>query len=552
MSSENDQTYPPLKIPTIAGGETSIPLQTESPLFIVGPNGSGKSALLQHIVFTHAIFKIRRVAAHRQTSINPNNRALTPHSRKDFEVQSQAREHTDEARWRDHDSQQRLAAVFYDLLMEEAAIDRAIASGVRENPCSGSALANENESLFDRLNSLLSLATLKIQLERSHDGEILARHEDAGEPYPIAEMSDGERNAAIIGATVITVEEGTILQIDEPERHLHRSIIEPFLTALFDKRPDCAFIISTHELALPMANPLARVLMLRSCERGSNNSWAWDVDLLEPNVGLPEVLRIAVLGSRRKILFTEGDATSPKSRDLPIYRVLFPDISVVPCGGSSQVRNAVDGLRGAQEFHHAEVFGLIDSDGREQDDDWVINLRRRGVFALDVYAVESLYYNTDSLDAVAGWQAKSQELDPGCLKDAALEAAFKALNKTGVAEDMAAKRIQLRIKDQLVSKAPTFEEIKDGVNPQFQIQVDKSFQTELENFNELLRSREFDQLVARYPLTDDVFAKIATSLKFQNRHDYERVLIVRIGKDEALALKLRNRIGPLSNVLCRQ
>ena len=63
------------------------------------------------------------------------------------------------------------------------------------------------------------------------------------------------RNAAIIAATVLTVEPETVLLIDEPERHLHRSIIEPFLSALFDRRQDCAFIVSTHEIALPRCQP---------------------------------------------------------------------------------------------------------------------------------------------------------------------------------------------------------------------------------------------------------------------------------------------------------
>ena len=173
------------------------------------------------------------------------------------------------------------------------------------------------------------------------------------------------------------------------------------------------------------------------------------------------------------------------------------------------------------------------------------------MFALDVYAVESLYYNIDSLNAVACWQTEAQGLGPGCLKDAALEAAFKALSKPGVAKEMAARRCQLRIEDQLVSHAPAWKAIKDGVDPQ--ITLDNPFQSELEKFNELVRTREFDQLVARYPLKKSgVFDAITRSLKCQNSGDYERVLIVRIRNDEALAQKLRHRIGPLSNALCPQ
>ena len=219
-------------------------------------------------------------------------------------------------------------------------------------------------STFVQLNDLLALGTLLIDLEKSNDEEILAKHRRSKASYSIAQMSDGERNAAIIGATVLTVDPGTVLLIDEPERHLHRSIIVPFLAALFAKREDCTFIISTHELALPAANPAAGVLMVRSCEWKGNRVEGWDIDLLGPNAQLPEDLRLAILGSRRKVLFFEGTGTS---LDLPIYNALFPDISVVAVGTSTDVQRAVEGMRGSQNLHHVEAYGLIDRDGHSQE-----------------------------------------------------------------------------------------------------------------------------------------------------------------------------------------
>ena len=42
-----------------------------------------------------------------------------------------------------------------------------------------------------------------------------------------AELSDGERNALLIGSDVLTTEPNSLIILDEPERHLHRSIISP-------------------------------------------------------------------------------------------------------------------------------------------------------------------------------------------------------------------------------------------------------------------------------------------------------------------------------------
>ena len=126
------------------------------------------------------------------------------------------------------------------------------------------ALAGNAPSPFDQINDLLTRATFAIRLENSNDEEILARHRDVEALYSMAQLSDGERNATIIAANVLTVDPGTTILIDEPERHLHRSIIEPFLSALFESRTDCAFVVSTHEVALPGAFANARTLMVRS------------------------------------------------------------------------------------------------------------------------------------------------------------------------------------------------------------------------------------------------------------------------------------------------
>ena len=533
-------------IPRVSGEPLPISLQSSDRLFIVGPNGSGKSALIQHLVSGHQGRNIRRISAHRQTWLDSGSLNLTPLGRRQFEEQSTNREKNDKARWRDYDSQQKQSAVLFDLVAKENTRARSITSFVdSKNLEEASRLAAESVSAFTQLNDLLSLGTLLITLENSKDEEILARHRNATDAYSIAQMSDGERNAAIIGATVLTVDPGTVLLIDEPERHLHRSIVVPFLAALFTQREDCTFIVSPHELGLPAANPTASVLMVRSCEWESNRATAWDIDLLQPNDELPEELRLAILGSRRTVLFFEGTGTS---LDLPIYNALFPDISVAASGTSTDVQRAVEGMRGSQDLHHVEAFGLIDSDGRSQE---AVNaLSQRGVFALEVYSVESLYYCSDALDAVAIWQAQSLGRDPDAMRESALQAAFVALGESGLAERMAARRCEHLVRDQIASRAPDWKTIRDQALSDFQISLKSPFHDELARFRELLNANAFDQLVARYPLRDSrVFEAVAHALEFSKRELYEQTLIARVQSDDVLAEKLRERIGLLSLAL---
>ena len=236
-------------------------------------------------------------------------------------------------------------AVLSDLIDKENFQARTIRDLVRGHDISKAReLSSRSVSPFEQINELFRAGNLSATLLLSHDGQILAHHGDEDKTFSIAQMSDGERSAVIMAATVLTIEPGTVLLIDEPERHLHRSIIEPFLSALFAYREDCAFIVSTHEIALPIANPDARTLMIRSCKWNGREAKAWDVDLLERTSVLPEELKVAVLGSRKKILFVEGTANSV---DLPLYDSLFPGLSVVPkgsCTGRTESRQRITGL----------------------------------------------------------------------------------------------------------------------------------------------------------------------------------------------------------------
>ena len=267
-------------------------------------------------------------------------------------------------------------------------------------------------------------------------------------------MSDGERNAAIIAATVLTVESETVLLIDEPERHLHRSIIEPFLSALFQRRQDCAFIISTHEIALPAANPEARVLMVRSCEWNGDTAKAWDVEILESNTNLPAELRRDILGARRRILFVEG---TTNGLDLPLYDALFPGLSVVPKGSCSDVQRAVSGLRSARDLHHVEALGLIDKDDRSASE--IEHLTKNGIFALDVRSVEALYYCSDAIAAVAGRQAESLGSNDDELIELAKTKALDVLKQSGLAKRMAARRCERTVRNSMLSQLPNWKKL---------------------------------------------------------------------------------------------
>lgn len=534
-------------IPRISGQPLKLTLEVGSQLFIVGANGSGKSALIQQFVSSNAGKKIRRISAHRQTWFTSGSINLTPYTRKQFEQNNAHYERATSARWMDHDSEQKQMAVLFDLVAKENERARCIAQFLdAKNIEEAQKISAESKSPFERINKLLGLGSLAITLE--FEGEdILARHKGVSEIFSIEKMSDGERNAVIIAATVLTVERGTLLLIDEPERHLHRAIIEPFLSALFDQRKDCAFLISTHEIELPLANPEAQVLMVRSCRWQGDSPSAWDAELLEANVDLPEDLKRAILGSRKKILFVEG---KHQSLDLPLYDALFPGILVVSKGGCGDVIKAVKGLRSSESLHNIDAFGLIDLDNRTDEE--VNQLEESGIFALRVCSAESIYYCSDAIAAVARRQAESLGSDADEMEKSAKREVFDALNENGLAKRMAARRCERIVSKKILSQIPDWKSIERNLDINFNLPIGPLFSDELARLKNLVDGENLDEIFARYPLREShILDAIAKTLEL-TKTNYKQTLLSRIRDDAELAKKLKRRIEPLSNVLMPQ
>ena len=537
-----------LQIPKTPDDPDSIKIRLKNgdQLFIVGANGSGKSALIQRFVSENSNKKIKWIAAHRQTWFSSGSIDFTPTSRQEYGRNTQDYNTINEARWQDLRAQDDLSAILFDLVAKENRRARTITRYLDNDDCARARqISAESSSPFDRINELLDHGRLKVTVENFNDQDLLARHSQ-GEPFSIAEMSDGERSALIIAAQVITAEPETVFIIDEPERHLHRSIIQPFLSALFAlRREDCAFIIATHEIALPVANPDAQVLMLRSCQWSGSECVAWDAGVLESNVELPEDLKFEILGSRKRILFVEGQSAS---LDFPLYAALFPELSVVSKGNCAEVQKAVLGLRGSQDLHHVKAFGLIDRDNRTKEK--VKELAEQGVFALEVYSVEALYYCSDAINAVACRQAESFGVDADELIKAARQKAFDALRNQDLAQRMAAWRCERQARELFLSKIPNSKLIRSNPAQSICVSIDLPYCEELDLFNQLVKEEDLDQLVARYPLdSSPAFQEIARVLRYRDRNDYQRRVITLIRNDNQLAHALKSRIGQLSEAL---
>ena len=545
MNHQDDQKLLCWEIPTTSESPLHVSLELGNPFFIIGANGSGKSALVHHFVLNHRDLEPKPLwlSAHRQTWFDSASINLTPRARDSLETQTEQQDAQADARWKDNEASRKQIAALYDLVEADNELNRGIVAQFREvqdfqKEIEGVQKAYEHvkqsPSLYSQISQLLLQGgfTVEIPTPKNLGGgkELQGKRTESQDTYSIAKMSDGERSALVLAIRVLTAESGRVLLIDEPERHLHRSIIVPFVTALVQARGDCFFIISTHEVALLDGIAESQILILQSCQWNGDIAKSWDIFRFEPSsdyeqdTDVLEALRRDILGSRKKTLFVEGTGTT--SLDKPLYESLFPNVSIVCKENCELVIKVVSGLQNALANHDLEAFGVVDNDGRT--DQQIVQLEQKNVFTLPVYSVESLYYCRDSIVAVAGVQAEKHGWPEDKKMEkiqSAIESVLNTLKEKDVDNRMAARRCEKTVRTQLQTNLPDWKEIWNNPCSCIGSSVSNPFKDELKKFQKLLADRDFDSLVARYPIRKTgAFDKISNTLDLTNSQSYQSVL----------------------------
>ena len=305
------------------------------------------------------------------------------------------------------------------------------------------------------INELLRESHIPIEVS-IRDNEQVTASKNGGPEYGAAQLSDGERNVLLISANVLTAPPGSLLLIDEPERHLHRSIIAPLLGALFEPAKglrirdfDARRRARSGKHGEPCsAAPVVRVRRPSSHGVAGRRTGGRE---LPSDDGLKRDL----LGSRRRILFVEG---TERSIDKPLYSLVFPMVSVVPKGSCAEVEQAVAGSRAAETLHWLMAYGIVDGDGLDADQ--IAARRERGVYALPFYSAEAVYFHPTVIARVASRQSSVLGTDEDTLVSAATEAAVTAVrDHTERLSDKAAKKAVRRA---VLERIPNDDELLAG------------------------------------------------------------------------------------------
>ena len=517
-----------------------LQLEAGEMLFVLGANGTGKSSLMFHFNSQHS-GRVRKISAHRQTWMSSDALDMTPSAKMSTEKNMRSDDRNSYSRYRDNYAAARTSMTIYEIIDAENVRARAIAAAYDARDKDGMDEAGKVEAPITVINELLLQSNLPIKITIRANERIVAS-KNGGPEYSAAELSDGERNALLIAGNVLTAPPETLLIIDEPERHLHRSIISPLLSQLLERRPDCSFVISTHDHDLPLEKPQARTLLLRSCSFNGKDVQNWDADELPASAPIDDTLKRDLIGARRNIIFVEG---TEQSLDKPLYSLVFPLASIIPKGNRHSVEQAVVGARAADALHWLKVFGITDNDGLSSNQ--ISDKRDQGIYAIPYYSVEAIYFHPRIIQKIASRQAAVSGDEGSELASSAIAAAIGAVKDH--TDRLSKKATKKAIRESILAQIPNDDELLSGEDITLVNHGTDMHMARIEQLDRAVKTGNWLEILTTCPVREsNALDTVSTALRFRKREDYLRAVKHLITED----LEELEFVRSLFNGLCEQ
>lgn len=480
-----------LIMPNSAGMNQNEIIKLENNMVLIGANGAGKSKLgawieqnMQNQVIVH------RIGAHKALNIP------------EFAQLKNLEQAEKDLLWGRND--------------EHASVNRKVTDRWGSNPTTF--LLND----FDKLLSLLFAKTIERDRKHTHqtqekgkyvevddapidiivkvwsdimphrnilfkDGKVLVSSNNTESLYHGKEMSDGERVTLYLLGQCLCAPKNSIIIIDEPEIHLHKSLVDKLWNKIEELSQDKLLIYITHDIDFASSRTDANKFWIQSFN--GNNLWKWQ-EVHNDDV-LPNELMLEILGSRKNIIFCEGEKGS---LDTTIYQIIYPDFHVIPRGSGDKVIEATMALRSNTNIHHLNVYGLIDSDYKEEDEKEA--LKRQGIYTISVAEIENIF----CVEPVLRIISEQLELNPDEIVDKVIDFLVKSLRSEFEVQvsSKAEKIIEYKLgaySKRSNSKQGLIDGLKETLN---RIDIDNIYEEIVLEYNEAIEEENLKKLLLLY------------------------------------------------------
>lgn len=508
-----------LVLPPLSDGRQAPTLPSASQLTIIGAAGAGKSKFMEALVKltgdrAYCLSAVSAMFPEREESTQPGS------------IDMQFREAIANKPYMKGDAVSELDKLTYMLFTDEFEHLLSIKDKCRDK---GSEF-KDSPTRLDKLADLWEKIFPGNRIMRSK-GTMMFTTSAGNEPIGADRLSQGEKTVLYYAAAVLYARRNAVVFVDSPSLFLHPTVLNNLWNSIEELRPDCRFIYNSVDVEFVSSRTQNVSVWVKSYDAATNS---WDYEILKPGE-LHEDIFVDLVGSRRPILFIEGDASH--SIDSRLYPLVFPEWTVKPLGSCNKVIETTRTFNDQKNLHHLESRGIVDRDRRTKAE--VDYLRRKSIMVPDVAEIENLFL----LEGVIRCMALRRGKNP--------ESVFSKVRKNILAEfgrryqEQALQHVRHRVKREMEYKVDMrfscitameahLKSLFKKIDPRSQ------YNRLLSEFRDMINNRDYSGVLRVFnhkPMLGE--SGVANELGYRHRDDYvsDVISVLKEKSDDAILLR---------------
>lgn len=361
---------------------------------------------------------------------------------------------------------------------------------------------------------------------------IKVRDKESKEEYEFNQLSDGEKAIFYYIAHILISKEGNYIVVDEPENHLNLAVCNLLWDRLEEVRKDCTFVYLTHNVDFAISRINSTILWNKSFSVPDS----WDIQEIPSNTYIPDELLVEIAGSRKNVLFCEGDKGS---LDYKLYSILFSDyFTVLPVQGHLDVVNYCGAYNRANLFN-GKAIGIVDGDfhSNEQIESW----QKKGIFALPYAEIENLLCCQMILDHLMAFHFFEVE-NINEFKRAAFD--YLADNVDSMGAIFVRDTINNTMKNNMLKSKSGIDKLKkEFVEKTSEIKVDEMYDSIRNELLSISSTMNYEGLLKKWNVKRKLIYDFAP--KKLRVSDYPDKVLLQLREEQELRLSFINEYFPL-------
>lgn len=513
---------PELLLPIPKGRDEAPRLRGNRQITIVGANGAGKTRFMRYLQATcsgraYCLSAMQATFPERAVSEMPGS------------IDMIYEEVTKGLTYLRPDAVSELDKLCYLLFADEFS---SLMEEKSESRYGGKPIRHKTTKL-DRLIDLWETIFPGNQVMR-HGGQWLFKTDSGDDLISVSRLSQGEKAVLYYIAATLYAMPNAVIFIDSPSLFMHPSILNTLWNSIEQLRPDCTFVYNTIDVDFVNSRTANVCIWVKSYDVEENT---WDYELLSTR-NLTEEFFVDLIGSRRPILFIEGDAVH--SIDYKLYTLIFPEYTVRPLGGCDKVIESTRTFNDLKYMHHLDSHGIVDRDRRTEKE--VEYLRNKNILVPEVAEVENLFL----MEEVVMIMARIRNKDPHKVMKKLKQFVFRQFDK--MYQNQALQHVRHRMKREVETKIDARFTCITALETHLKTLVNKlrpreQYNELIRHFSAMLEEEDYAGVLRVFnhkPMLGD--SGLPEMLGFGGKDDYIRGVLGAIKGNNELSRELREAL----------